>query len=299
MTTGQSMDWNSMKIFLAIAESESLMAASKILSLSHSTVFRRLNSFEDKIGGRLFERIDGKYELTELGDELLTLSKPVSISFDDIERHIIGKDMKPHGCVKMTAPTSFAYYYLPKHMNTFNKLYPEIQIELLTSNQEVNMTTRQADIAIRVTASPPEHLVGRKVKEIQWSVYGSKHYLRKNGQPKALHDLSEHHLIGASNNLKNLAAFSWMDKNHQDKIITRSDDLVTMSHLAGADLGLAILPDDLKHSHIERLFTFKPAKTNKLWILTHPDLRKVERIKIVMKFFSEALSNEVKIGNEQ
>ncbi|OUR95691.1 hypothetical protein A9Q84_14415 [Halobacteriovorax marinus] len=286
------MDWNSMKIFLAIAENGNLMSASKTLELSHSTVFRRLNDFEEKVGGRLFERIEGKYELTELGDELQKLAKPVALSFDDIERHIIGKDMKPHGTVRITAPTSFAYNYLPKYLKSFHKLYPDIQIELLVSDQEVNMTNRKADMAIRVSSSPSEHLVGRMVKEITWSVYASKKYLTKNGRPKDLKDLSEHKLIGASTNLKNIPTFTWMDKKHEDNIIVRSDDLVTMSHLAGADLGLAILPDDLKHAKIERLFSFKPSKGNKLWILTHPDLRKVERIKIAMKFFAEALSGE-------
>lgn len=286
------MDWNSMKTFLAIAESGNLLSASKILCLSHSTVFRRLNDFEEKIGGRLFERIEGKYELTELGDDLLKLAKPVAISFDDIERYIIGKDMMPNGTVKITTPTSFAYNFLPKYINDFHQLYPHISIELLVSDQEINMTNRQADIAIRVSSSPPEHLVGRKVKEIKWSVYASKKYLRKNGRPKELKDLSNHHFIGASNNLKNLPSFSWLDKKHINNIKLRSDNLVTMSHLAGEGLGIAILPDDLKHSKIERLFDFKHSQINKLWILTHPDLRKVERIKIVMNYFAEALSRE-------
>jgi len=287
------MDWNSMKIFLAIAENGNLMTASKVLDLSHSTVFRRLNDFEEKVGGRLFDRIDGKYELTQLGDELLKLAKPVSLSFEEIERHIIGKDLKPHGTVRITAPTSFAYYFLPKYLKAFSKIYPDIQVELLVSDQEVNMSNRQADIAIRVTSSPPEHLVGRMIKEIQWSVFGSKKYLSKNGRPKSLKDLSKHSLIGASSNAINIPPLSWMEKKHKDNITFRSDDLVTMSHLAGSDLGLAILPDDLKHSKIERLFAYRHDKANKLWILTHPDIRKVERIKIVMKFLSEAFSKEV------
>jgi DNA-binding transcriptional LysR family regulator len=293
ITTGKVMDWNSMKIFLAIADSGNLTNASKTLSLSHSTVFRRLNTFEDNIGGRLFDRNDGKYELTELGEEFLKLANPIAHSFDDIERYLIGKDMKPHGTVRITAPTSFAYNYFPKYLKDFNKLYPDIKVELLVSDQEMNMTTRIADIAIRVTSSPPESLVGRTVQEIQWAIYGSKKYISKNGRPKDLRDLSTHLLIGPSNSLKALSPFSWMEKKYNKNIVLRSDDLVTMSHLAGNDLGLAILPDDLKHSKIERIFTFKTATPNKLWILTHPDLRRVERIKIAMSFFSEVLSTEI------
>jgi DNA-binding transcriptional LysR family regulator len=284
------MDWNSMKIFLAIAEHGNLMAASKGLNLSHSTVFRRLNDLEENAGSYLFDRTEGKYELTELGEELIQLAKPVANTFDDIERHIIGKDMNPQGTVKITTPTGFAYSHLPSYLEQFNQLHPDIKLEVLVSDQEVNMRNRHADIALRVTSAPPEFFVGRQIKEIKWAVYASKKYLNKYGKPDELKDLSPHLFIGAAGLLKNMEAFTWLDKKHEVNIVCRSDDLVTMSHMAETGMGLVILPDDLKTSKIERLFTFKPAKPNKLWILTHPDLRKVERIKIVMKFLTTAFS---------
>ena len=168
------------------------------LEVNHSTVYRRLNAFETEIGGQLFERINSRYELTSLGHELLHLAQNIENSFDGINRHIVGKDIQPKGIVKVTAPNNIAYRYLPRYIREFNILYPDIHIELMVSNQEFNMSSRQADIAVRATSSPPGHLVGRQVTSLSWSVYGSKRYEDKFGLPNSIDELINHSLIGAT-----------------------------------------------------------------------------------------------------
>ncbi len=284
------MDWNALKIFLAIAEEQNLVDAAKSLSMSHSTIYRRLNDFEQQVG-RLFERLNGNYELTELGEKMLLQGRSISHSFDDIERQLAGQDTQPKGIVRITAPGSFAYQDLPQHLAKFNQLYPEIQLELLVTQLELNMTNRQADIALRVTSTPPDYLVGREVRRIQWGVYGNSDYLREFGKPESLKDLAQHTVIGGAGSLHSHPTFSWIDKKLAGCIGPRTDDLVAMACLASNAHGLAVLPDDLKQPGLQRLFTFEPAKENQLWILTHPDLRKVERIKLVMRFLTEALGD--------
>lgn len=286
------MDWNSLKIFLAIAQTGSLSGAARRLEINHSTVFRRLNAFEEAIGGRLFERLHHGYELTPAGEELLIEAKKIARSFDDIERHIVGKELQPRGLVKITAPNNIAYHYLPRYLSEFKLIYPDIQIELLTSNLEFNMTNRQADIAVRATPSPPDHLVGRQVRDIKWGVYGNHIYGDKFGFPRSLKELNSHALIGATGNMNSLPAFIWLEKHIPQQVITRCDDLVTMSYFAASGQGLAFLPDDQQRPGITRLFTFPPAKTSKLWLLTHPDLRNVERIKLVMRHLAESFAGE-------
>ena len=285
------MDWNALKIFLAIAEKQNLVDAAQTLSMSHSTVYRRLNDFEEQVG-RLFERVNGNYELTELGDKMLMHGRSIRHSFDNIERQVAGQDTQPTGIVRITAPSSFSYNELPKHLATFNQLYPEIQVELLVTQLELNMSTRQADIALRVTATPPEHLVGREVRRIKWGVYAHADYINKWGKAEKATELDKHRLIGAAGALRNQPVYIWQDKKFSDNIGPRTDDLVAMACLANNGQGLAILPDDLKQLGLIRLFTVEAAKENQLWILTHPDLRKVERIKLVMSFLTEVLALE-------
>ena len=290
---GITLDWNALKIFIAIAHHRNLVGAAEALSMSHSTVYRRLNDFEEQVG-RLFERLNGIYELTEMGEEVLAHAHRISHSFDDIERHIAGQDTQLKGTVRITAPSSFAYYELPRHLAELNKLYPGIKVELLVTTQELNMTNRQADIALRITSTPPDHLVGREVRRIKWAVYAHPNYSAEFGKAENLADFQHHRFIGSAGQLSNHPTFAWLDSKYANNISARSDDLVAMSHLANSAQGLAILPDDLALLELERLFTFEPVKENQLWILTHADLRKVERIKVVMKFLTKALA-----GNKQ
>ena len=290
------MDWNSLKLFLAIADNRSLVGAARQLRVSHTTVFRHLNSFEIEIGSRLFERIRGDYELTEVGEELLVLARGVSGSFDAIDRKIIGQDIQPRGVVKLTAPTSFSYGFLPGYLAVFKEQYPDIHVELLVTNQELNMTNRTADIALRIVENPPEHLVGRLIRSIQWGVYASKDYLREFGMPNNVKDLKKHILIGAAGTLQSHPVFSLLEKQLPEQIGHRSDDFFAMSCLAEASHGLAIIPDELCRPDLQRCFTFEPAGQNKLWILTHPDLRKVERIKILLRFLASAFSAEDRLA---
>jgi len=287
------MDWNSIKIFLAIASHGSLTGAAKHLGVNHSTVFRRLNTFEQDIGGRLFERLHHGYSLTTMGEELLLVANDIAASFDDMERHILGKDFQPKGIVKITAPVNIAYRYLPTLLTEFHQLYPEIRIELLASNLEFNMNNRQADIAIRATSTPPEHLIGRQLGLIRWSVYTSKALKHSQKVPNSLEQLRHYSLIGATAAMQHLPAFIWMEKHMAQQIHIRCDDLVAMSYFAESGQGLAFLPDDQARPEIVKLFTFEPGETSILWLLTHPDLRQVERIKLLTQFLITSFSKKI------
>mgnify|MGYP003384937417 CR=1 FL=1 len=286
------MDWNSLKVFLAIVRSGTLSGAASDLEVNHSTIFRRLNAFEEDIGGQLFERKNNRYELTTLGHELHELAQNIENSFDGISRHIVGKDIQPKGIVKITAPNNIAYRYLPRYITNFNLQYPDIQIELLVSNQEFNMSNRQADIAVRSTSSPAEHLIGRQVCTLNWSVFVSKAYEDKFGLPNNIDELAKHVLIGATGGMCQLPAFIWQDKHFADQIITRCDDLTAMSYFVESGQGLAFLPDDQSRPELIKLFAIQESQPSNIWLLTHPDLRNVERIKLVMQYLTMAFSYE-------
>lgn len=289
------MDWNLLKVFLAIARSGSLSGAASKLEVNHSTIFRRLNALEQSIGGRLFDRLANRYELTAMGQEMLKLSEGIENSFDDLQRHIIGKDLQPQGCVKITAPHNIAYRYLPGYLSDFNLLYPNIQIELLVSNQASNMNSRQADIAVRATSAPPQHLIGRRVCAIGWSVYASGAYQDKFGLPASIKQLKEHALIGATGAMRSLPAFIWLEQAHGEQIVIRVDELVAMSYLAQAGQALAVLPDDQDRPELKKLFALGSNISSELWLLTHPDLRNVARIKLLMQYLATAFASQTEL----
>lgn len=286
-----------MKIFLAVADSGSLSGAAVRLGINHSTVFRRLQTLEEELKGRLFERIHSGYELTPLGEELLKIATGIEEGFNDLDRHIVGKDVQPRGLVKITTPNDLAYYYLPRYLHEFNQQYPDIQTEILVSNTELNMNNRQADIAVRATPAPPEHLVGRQVNEIPWSVCSSEALNKRFGIIKTEKAFSGLPWISGAGSLRNLPVYQWMEKHLANNIVHRCDDLVAMSKLAETGCAFAILPNNQFHSlgntRLIKGLRFQHSPPSKLWLLTHPELRKTERIRLVMQHLANKFSEEL------
>lgn len=278
------MDWNALKSFLAIAEQGSLSTAATELGVNHSTMYRRLQGFEQELGGRLFERLNNRYVLTPMGDDLLVYARQASGLFDDIERSLVGKDVQPSGIVKITAPYNLATHYLPQALAELRIIYPDIEIELLSSNQMVNMNSRLADIALRVCDKPPEHLVGRKIATIPWGIFTSAAALPIAGKENELctDQLAGHKLIGGAGLMKNVNVFSWLEKHYASQIGVRCDELTAMSYFAQAQQGLAFLPLDQAREGIEQVARLPITFNSDLWVLVHPDLRKVERVRLVM-----------------
>lgn len=284
------MDWNALKSFMAIVETGSLSGAAKSLGVNHSTMFRRLQAFEQELGGRLFDRLENRYVLTPMGEEVMHYGKNISTAFDDIERRIVGKDFQPKGSVKITAPFNIANRYLPLALASFRESFPDISLQILASNQEVNMNSRAADIALRATPHPPEHLVGRQVAEISWSVYASEGYLQQYSSPQNLEQLEGHVLIGGTGQMLNLPTFLWLEKHFAKNIHTRCDELTAMGSFAMQGHGLAFLPGDHRTEALHCLGKFAPGRKSKLWVLTHPDLRKTERVRLVMQCLADYFS---------
>jgi len=289
------MDWNLLKTFLAIAQHGTLAGASRELGINHSTVFRRLNCFEEEIGSRLFERMNGGYQLTDAGEALYKRGGPIADAFDQLERHIVGQDYKPQGKIRLTAPENIAIHYLPDYLSSFQQLYPEVMLELIVSGDNFNLTKREADIALRATANPPEHLVGRKVNSINWAVYASEQHT--GPLPTVMSELSAYSIIGGEGQISQLPAFQWLDKHCPESQVIKCNNLNTIAALTETGMAISLLPDDQQRSGIQRLFQCEAAWLSDLWILTHPDLRQVERIRLLMQHLYESIQNDVRLRN--
>lgn len=281
------MDWNALKNVLAIADTGSLSVAAKQLGVNHSTVYRRLQAYEQEIGVKLFELVNNRYELTLVGEEVVEQGREIWSRFEDIERHIVGKAYLPKGTVRITAPNNLAMRYIPQALKAFSLQYPDIQIELLSGNSEVNMNSRIADIAVRATSNPPAHLIGRKVADIPWGIFASPEYIDRYGVIDNLDALDEHRLIGGTGQMLSLPAFSWLEKHFSTQIVLRADELTVMSYFAETSQGMAFLPLDQVRKGLNTIAEFGPGEKSQIWLLTHPDLRQTERVRLVMRCLTD------------
>lgn len=282
------MDWNAIKVFLAVCETGSLVQAAKRIGLSHATVFRHMSALEEAMGTRLFDRIKGRYMLTEAGAEMQTIGRNILQSFEEIDRRVAGKDEDVKGVVRLTAPRSFSDAVLPRYLADFSAAYPDIVVELLVSNQEFNMADRSADLALRVSHAPPDHLRGRRILNIDWAIYATPRYLAAHGPLEGPDDLVKHSLVGPAGPLLRHPAFEAILSDQQPLTPVRCDDLTTMASLAAGGHGVALLPDDMQRPDLARCFVYPGAAPNCLWVLTHPDLRGVRRISLLMGFLAKA-----------
>lgn len=270
------MDWNDLKLFLAIAHGGSLAAAARELNHNHSTVFRRLNALEATLQTRLFERLPSGYQLTSAGQRMLELSQPLTEGFAAIHREIAGHDQSPSGKVRLTTAPNLARTLLPGAIKRLREQHPQIIVEVAVGDAEFDLNRREADLALRATAKPPAHLVGRRVRELGWHLYGP----RRRRELASLNQLADQPLIGADASLMRLPVFQWLEAEYSPQIVARCSDLSTMAAIAGAGIGLAALPSDQQEPGLRRLLAL-PQFSGELWLLTHPDLRRVERIRAV------------------
>lgn len=274
----QTMNWNDLRVFLAIAETGSLAGAARQLNNNHSTIFRRLNALEEDLGVRLFERFATGYLLTGAGERMLELTRVTDSTVQQIERELAGRDFSPTGKVRITTAPNISHTILPRAVKSLRKSHPQIVLEIAVGDTEYDLNRREADIALRATTHPPEHLIGRRVMEMDWWICCAK--TNRKPLPKTLADLQQEKFIGADPSMLRIDAFQWLEANYSDNIVSRTNDLSTMAMLAVAGIGYALLPSDQDAPGLKRVLQV-PDSRGELWLLTHPDLRNVQRIKAV------------------
>jgi DNA-binding transcriptional LysR family regulator len=285
----KSENWDDLRVFLAVARAGSLSGAARTLGVNHSTVFRRIGVFEETLGVRLFERLPGGYLLTPAGEALRDGALRVEEEIASLSRKVTGQDLRLSGTVRVTTIDMLAFGLLPRHIAGFRAAYPGIEIELVVGNATLNLSRREADVALRVGNTPPETLVGRRVGRLVFALYGSADYrARRPGPDLALHDWigfdSEHEAL-----VRRMAHFL-----PQARPALRTNSMAAALAAAREGLGVAPLPcgiADLEPDLVQ-IAPLPDDFTLDLWLLTHEDLRRTARIRVFLDFLAEALANE-------
>lgn len=287
------VDWDDLRFALAVAEAGSLAAGARQLGVNHTTAMRRIAAFEERLGMRLFERLPGGYVATAGGEELVETARRIGVAVTTLERRLAGSDLRISGTVRITTADTLAASLLPGILAKLKTAHPGIEVDIVVSNVFLNLTKREADIAIRPADDPPPGLFGRRLSSIGFAVYGAA-ILDIQPQPSA-EALRHHPWIAPDDSLSATAVGRWMPTALPDaSIAIRSDSLVTTCRLAEAGIGLVVLPCYLgDRSPLLRRLT-PPLDTIRtgLWILTHEDLRRTARIRTFMEFVGGELQGQ-------
>ena len=287
------MDWDDLRFFLAVSRKGSIRAASSGLGVNHSTVLRRINAFEEKLGVRLFERLATGYRLTSTGEEMVDSAQRIEDEVVKLDRQVIGRDAQLSGALRVTMPLILATHLLAPELAAFSTAYPGIQLEIAASDEEFNLKKREADVAIRITPNPPEYLVGRKILRPAKGIYASHNYLQQ-------HDPVNHpekmNWLGWEDSVTNP---TWVKDSAYPSSAVRhqADNVLVQLEAAKAEMGLAMLPCFIADpiETLQRLHLVAPeeASCGDLWILTHQDLRATARVKAFMDFMLEVFDRHL------
>ncbi len=267
------MNWDDLRIFLAVARTGSISGAAKYLEVQHSTVSRRMRSLEDKLGTHLIERKKTGYELTLSGENIKQSALRIEKEMLAVDEALLGKDANLVGSLRVTTINNMASSVLMPMFARFSDKHPQVDLHIIVSNMDASLAQREADIAIRLTNTPTDTLIGTRLLTAASTIYGSRQYIqnikKQTQEPK---------WIGV-----NCCLFhkTWTKQNcgHQSHHFYSDDTLVTLAALKEG-LGVSFLPCFLGDADpfLERYCKPDPQYNLDLWILLHPDLKRTARV---------------------
>jgi molybdate transport repressor ModE-like protein len=267
------MNWDDMRLFLAVARTGSISGGAKQLGVQHSTVSRRLRSLEEKLGARLIERKKTGYELTVAGENIKQSAIRIEREMIGVDEALLGKDTNLVGPLRVTAINNMASSVLMPMFARFSDEHPQVDLHIIVSNIDASLAQREADIAIRLTNSPTDTLIGKRMLTVASTIYGSREYLRKIKQ-----QVAEPKWIGV-----NCCTFhkSWTKQycTHQAHNFYSDDTLLTLSAIKEG-LGVSYLPCFMGDADptLERYCDPEVQHDLGLWILMHPDMKRTARV---------------------
>ena len=248
------MDWDKLKIFYAVAESGSFTKATINLNLSQSAISRQIQSLEYELKVQLFERHARGLSLTENGEYLYKTAHEVISKLKEVESAFIDKKNKPSGKLTVTTVVSFGTTWLTPRIQEFMQLNPEIEVELIFDDKELNLTTREADIGIWMRKPKQLNYIQKKLMNLNYHIYGSAKYLERHGFPKNENDLSKHKFISYGKGTPS-PVFNpdWALKlgvkdGKKRKPSMKVNSVYGLLLAVKSGVGLAALPDYLTHS---------------------------------------------------
>ena len=243
------MDWDKLKIFHAVAEAGNFTKATYALNLSQSAISRQIQSLEQELKTQLFERHARGLSLTENGEYLFKTAREVISKLKDVESTLIDKKDKPSGKLTVTTFVSFGTTWLTPRIQEFMKLNPEMEIELVFDDKELDLSTRQADIGIWARRPKKLNYIQKKLIDIHYHIYGSTKYLEQNGHPKTVSELNKHKFIsygrGAPSPVFNpdWALKLGIKDNKKRKPVMKVNSVYGLLLAVRSGVGLAALPD--------------------------------------------------------
>lgn len=284
-----SLNLADLELLLALARGRTLSGAAERLKVDTSTVFRSIKRIEKDLGELLFERSRQGYLPTELGRELAGHAERIESQLQEAREAAFKSGSEPSGVLRITTTDSVLHGLLLPLLSSFTAAYPKIDLELITTNALANLSQRDADVAIRATRKPPEHLVGSRLGMLSSAVFAARAYLDRCAQPLKL---DEADWVALDESLPDHPSIKWR-RQHYPKHAPRyrCNSVLSVAGAVVSGLGVGVAPMFLLKDHPQVQIIDGPLKEleTDLWMLAHPDIRHLQRVKLLFDFLKANL----------
>jgi DNA-binding transcriptional LysR family regulator len=286
------MDWDKLRVFHAVAEAGSFTHAGESLNLSQSAVSRQISALEESLSVPLFHRHARGLILTEQGELLFKTAREVFAKLAMAEGLISESKDRPKGPLKITTTVAFGSIWLTPRIREFLDLYPEIQVSLVVDDSELDLSMREADVAIRMSPPRQPDLIQRHLVSVQVHIYATNDYLQKYGTPTRPEDLEEHRIIIYGEDARPpVPGVNWLievgARSGQDRRpILTVNNTYGMLRAIMSGLGIAALPDFVasEHNNLVRVLPEVSGPPNEAYFVYPEELRTSKRISVFRDF---------------
>jgi len=286
------MDWDKLKVFHAAAEAGSFTHAGEQLGLSQSAVSRQVSALEQELSVPLFHRHARGLILTEQGDLLYRTAHDVFMKLEAARTKLTDSREKPNGELRVNTTQGIGVHWLTPRLGEFCDLYPDIRINLITGDEELDLAMREADVAIRLRQPVQPDLIQRKLFSMHFHAYASPEYLKRSGTPRSPQDLDHHRIMVLGGNAPNyLQDVHWLTKLGRDGKEPRVpwfviNNVLGLLRACQRGLGIAMLPDYLveEDGGLVQLFGDVDGVAFEAYFVYPEELKSVARIQVFRDF---------------
>ncbi|MEQ9488775.1 MAG: LysR family transcriptional regulator [Alphaproteobacteria bacterium] len=288
------MDWDDLQHFLAVSRTGSLSGAARVLRVNHATVLRRIRSLEEVLEARLFDRLPNGYALTATGEEMLPHAERIEQEILTVDRRIAGRDIGVSGAVRVTTVDTFADLIVGPSLGKLASAFPGLSLELATYDRWANLSRREADIALRPSNAPGDTMVGRKLAVLRFALYEAA---TCPSRPAPEQWEGERVVVG-DDVLQSLTSDRWFrQQTASATIAVKATSYLTQAAVCASGAGIACLPCYVGDGNrdLQRLDGPIEGLATDVWLLTHPDIRTLPRIRAAMDWLAETVLNRRKL----
>jgi DNA-binding transcriptional LysR family regulator len=286
------VDWDKIRIFYTVAEAGSFTRAGDDLGLSQSAVSRQISALERELRAPLFHRHARGLILTEQGDLLFRAARDMRMRLETTKARLVETSERPSGELKVTTTVGLGSIWLAQRIAEFLDLYPDVRVELILSNEELDLAMREADVAIRLRRPAQPDLIQRRLFTIQYHAYAAHTYLERFGEPESIADLDNHSIVSLGGDqpsfILDLHRLANLGRNPKDP---RSSRFVVNDSLAlrqaienGAGIGMA--PDYAMSNNprVKQVLRDEQMPTLDSYLVYPEEMRSVARVQVFRDF---------------